>query len=78
LAEGGVEDVGKNPSQLRSTVVENGGANVIWAGGFIPLKSLEGAPYLLLLDGERGGREGVWERWWWNRCLLKPPIESVK
>ena len=58
MAEGGVEDVGKNPSQLRSTVVENGGANVIWAGGFIPLNSFEGAPHLLLVDGERGGGRG--------------------
>ena len=76
MTEGGVEDVGENPRQFRSAVVESGGADVIRAGVLLLLKSPEGPPHLLLVDGERGG--GVRGRWWRSRCLLKPPIEKVE
>ena len=58
MTEGGVEDVGENPRQFRSAVVESGGADVIRAGVLLLLKSPEGPPHLLLVDGERGGGSG--------------------
>ena len=48
----------KTPHSSAVQCWENRGADVVWARGFIPLKSPEGSPHLLLIDGERRGREG--------------------
>ncbi len=76
MAEGGVEDVGENTSQFCNAVVKHRWADIVWAGCFVPLDSPEGAPNLLLLDGERGRGGGVDGGGDWG--LFKLPTEGVE